>query len=128
MLSNKCQDKLQTRIDNHDKNHAEDEEEDDKKPELEAEIYLLATCIQLKLNPPFEDISIQELGLTVALVDFLIVFLFVLAAFYQKKVTEVTVQEFEEMVVKVKDFSIEVTGLPPVSDYKDERILEAMIW
>lgn len=64
----------------------------------------------------------------VALIDILIIFLFILAAFFQKKVSEVTVQEFEEMVVRVKNFSIEITGLPPVEEYKDERILEAMIW
>ena len=64
----------------------------------------------------------------VALIDILIIFLFILAAFFQKKVTEVTVQEFEEMVVRVKNFSIEITSLPPVEEYKDERILEAMIW
>lgn len=52
-----------------------------------------------------------------ALIDFLIILLFIMAAFYQKKVCEVTVQEFDEMVVKMKDFSVEVTGLPPVSVY-----------
>mmetsp|Transcript_17451 Transcript_17451/g.26891 ORF Transcript_17451/g.26891 Transcript_17451/m.26891 type:complete len:91 (+) Transcript_17451:1418-1690(+) len=54
--------------------------------------------------------------------------IFLLALYVQEKINQITVEEFKDELLSMSDFTIEVTGLPPVKEYKNEHILKALLW
>ena len=36
--------------------------------------------------------------------------------------------EFKELSLEAREFAIEVTGLPKIDAYKNEKLLKAMLW
>lgn len=54
--------------------------------------------------------------------------IFMLANAFQHRISEAAITEFKDLSLEVKDFAIEVTGLPSIKKYKNQHILKAMLW
>ena len=97
------------------------------------EVYLMVQCYESAFfNPMTFENDLDRTGLLVVvfLTDVLIVFSFMVATVFLKKITVRSVVEFQEFNNKfeARDFAIQVSDLPKIKDYKNQEILKALLF
>lgn len=96
------------------------------------QVYAVVQCFEDQIKNPFTgestNLSREELGTILVLIDMLCIIIFILATLLQEKISEVAIEEFRDLSMAVSEFAVEVTNLPPIAEYKNEKILKAVLW
>lgn len=96
-------------------------------------IMLLAQCTEPNLINPFNGRTEITRGYLLGLfqiIDFIIVLGFTVMLLFIHRISKRALSEFKDLDkrLEVRDFAIQVTGLPSISDYKCNTLLKVMLW
>ena len=67
----------------------------------------------------------SELAIIVTVIDIFCVIIFILGYYFLAKNSEAALMEYKELKVDMKEFAVEVSGLPERNEYKNEKLLKA---
>ena len=94
---------------------------------------MVAQCTENNFVNPFNgktEVTRLNLLTICTFTDIVIVFSFILFLVFIVNNSRRSISEFKDFFnkIEVEDFAIQVTGLPPITEYKNEQILKVILW